>query len=615
MAAETWAPGHKYPEGAVVRPLSLAAALFEAIKNQGFESALSNWTEVKTGTGTTTVVGTKPYTGSNHAKWVGSAGGAQVVLKNAAASDVIPGQTITVKAAFYCDNVTGSDNKAKTRIYWLDGTNAVLGFAESENTATAKAYTIISVTASAPSGTKHAQAALWMSANAKGAVYADAVSWATVDQSAATVGYVYKATQTGDGISGAAEPTWPTSGTVSDGTVTWTAVQASYVEWTASPILVSGATQPTWPTDVGASVSDGTITWTCSSRRVTDPKCPNSKVVAVTASKVFAAAKDLIRFSATNDPMDWSSEQDAGYLPSGLQQSNADDMQVLHPYRGNLVAFNANCFQLWQADPDPAQMIHLDQMDGVGSRHTLSACNVGNDLLYLAALGVRSIGVSIASQNMVAGDVGAPVDPMVQDLIARAIEPPVAAYYPSAGQYWLAVNTTNIGDSHGGYVSPGECTVMVYSMVSGGGKWSRYVYPFRIDEFCQVGDDLLIRTGRNVLKVDAAQACDVISQATLCFKGVVQWPWIDMGVIGPTKRLRGIDIVAEGKPSISVGFDQVNQNLFTKPYTLPADTLTGGVIPFSLAGPTFSLRVEFEAGTAWGLKSALLYVDDSKAQP
>ena len=106
-----------------------------------------------------------------------------------------------------------------------------------------------------------------------------------------------------------------------------------------------------------------------------------------------------------------------------------------------------------------------------------------------------------------------------------------------------------------------------------------------------------------------------MTEKSICFESVVQWPWIDMGAIGPTKRLLGIDLVATGNPRIAIGFDQVNQNVFTPDYTLPPDTLTGGMIPYSLAGPTFSLRVRFAAGAPWSLKSALLYVDDSRAQP
>jgi len=616
MAAQIWQPGMTAPEGTVVRPLSLASALFEQVKNNGFESgSLADWAEAKTGTGTTSVVTTKPYSGTYHAKWIGASGGSSVVLTNAAASDVVPGQTITAKAAFYCNNATGSANQGSVRIYWLDSSSAILGFSESTKV-TAKAWTIATVTASAPSGAAHASVAVWMSANNVGSVYADTVSWETLNQSASTVGYVYKATQTGSGITGASEPTWPTSGTVTDGTVTWTAVQASYVEWTASPIMVSGATQPTWPTEVGASVSDGTITWTCSSRRVTDKNCPNSRVVALMASKVFAADKDLIRFSATVDPMNWTADNDAGYLPSGLQQSNADGMLVLQPYRGNLTAFNASCFQLWRADPDPAMMTQLDQMDGVGSTSTLSACSVGNDLFYLAALGVRSIGIAIASQNMQAGDVGAPIDSLVLDAVDKAVSQPIGTYYPSAGQYWLAINTSTTGSTHGGTVNPGTCSVFVYSISRDGGKWSRYEYPYCIDGFSQLGDDLYFRSGRSVMRVDSSLATDAAGPSdTIAFTGVVQWPWIDMNAIGTTKLLRGVDIVASGKPRFSVGFDQSNKSAFTPPYALPPDTLTGGIIPFALKAPSFSVKLDFDAGYAWSVKSVVMYINDTKGQP
>lgn len=274
---------------------------------------------------------------------------------------------------------------------------------------------------------------------------ADSFTWNLNNPPPALDGLIFKAVQAGPGVSAATEPTWPTVNgvTVVDGTVTWEAVTASFVEWTAHPIMKSGATEPVWPPNVGGTVIDGDVVWEAVDRRVLDEKCPQSKVVAIMASKVFAADKDIVRFSATANPLDWSSPDDAGYLPTGLQQANAADLAVLQPYRGNLCAWNASSFQMWQVDPDPAAMALLDQMDGVGSEWALAAQAVGNDLYYLSQLGVRSVNIANAAENLQAGDVGIPIDPLVQEAIAEVLADGgqfLATYYPSAGQYWLTWN-------------------------------------------------------------------------------------------------------------------------------------------------------------------------------
>ena len=54
-------------------------------------------------------------------------------------------------------------------------------------------------------------------------------------------------------------------------------------------------------------------------RMVEDENCPNSKIVAIAASKVFAGDGDIAPYSATVNPLDWSTPEDSGFLPTGLQ--------------------------------------------------------------------------------------------------------------------------------------------------------------------------------------------------------------------------------------------------------------------------------------------------------
>lgn len=157
-------------------------------------------------------------------------------------------------------------------------------------------------------------------------------------------------------------------------------------------------------------------------------------------------------------------------------------------------------------------------------------------------------------------------------------------------------------------------TVFVFTMTGGRGKWSIYEFPYVVEAFAQLGDDLYIRSGDRVMKVEEGVVTDDLDGVATGFSARVQWPWLDFGSPA-TKMLEGVDLVASGSPSISIGYDQRNASAFTSPYSVPADSLTGGVIPFPVMGPSFSLRIDFEPGTAWSLKSAALYLEDTRGQP
>lgn len=154
--------------------------------------------------------------------------------------------------------------------------------------------------------------------------------------------------------------------------------------------------------------------------------------------------------------------------------------------------------------------------------------------------------------------------------------------------------------------------VFVYTMNTGGGAWSRYSLPFAVDAFAQLGNDLYIRHGDTVSRVVETVPTDETADGPQGFPGRAQWNWLDMGQPGVTKMLEGFDVVSEGVPSVSVGYDQRDPSAFTDPYPVSADTLPGGIIPLPVSGPSFSLRVDFEPGQTWELTAATLYMHDNR---
>lgn len=408
-------------------------------------------------------------------------------------------------------------------------------------------------------------------------------------------GFVYQATQATTERTGTAEPNWPliAGNTVVDGGVTWEAVTATSITWEAVPIYKSAGTEPAFPTTLGATVTDGSITWTAVSYRITDPKCPNTKQVVIAGSKVFAAYNDVVRYSATSNPTDWSTADNAGFLPTGLQSQVDPIVQALGLYRGNLTVWSSGEMQVWQVDPDPGRMALLDNIPSIGSTFYRAHASVSGDLYFLTRLGVRSVSIAGGSTNLQAGDVGTPVDDLIQPLLPGS--DPLGFFYPAAGQYWLAFGS--------------EVFVYSQSRIGGIGAWSRYLFPDDVEYVTQQDGELYLRSGDTVYLADESTGLDDGASVS----GLVQWPWLDMGQPGVNKMMVGLDLVSSGSPSVAVGYDQTNTSTFTTPYAVPADTQPGHLIPFPLTAPSYSLRVTYQ-GTAerWELLSANLFLQDGR---
>lgn len=441
MTTPFWQAGTLYPPGSLVQPVTAPPIVATPIANPGFESGSANWT---LGGGWTTGAfgaGTA-FTGSQSAQFNLTGSGN---ISSTSTGVVTPGQSITASCMVQQGASSAGQAGARVVIVWTTAADVFISQTEGNlvDNASGGAWLQSTATGIAPAGAGKAYvraAAFRLSGSSP--LWVDTFTWNHTGPAAPT-GLVYKAVQALTASSAASEPVWPLTplATVVDGGVTWQATVATRVVWEAEPILKSGGIEPTWPVSPGASIADGTIRWEAISRQVVDLNCPNSTVVAIMASKVFAADGDIVRFSATANPLNWTAEKDAGFLATGLQQANANDMAVLAPYRGNMAAFNASSFQNWQVDPDPTAMAILDQMDGIGSIYHKAAVPVGDELLFLAALGVRSVSMSGGNESLSAGDVGMPVDPLVQEAIAIAAESgiePIATYYPALGQYWLA---------------------------------------------------------------------------------------------------------------------------------------------------------------------------------
>lgn len=608
----TWAPGVLTPPGTVVQPSSSQGAFINAIPNGDFENGSDgNW--IVTGSGG--YVTSNQYQGT-YAMSLTAANSVSSIFMNTYGT-VTAGQSVTATAYVQPNNPGngGADLTMNVLIRFYDGSNTLLATYAGPNERN-PGWRQTAVTAVAPVGAVRVRVGVQAGNGTSSKTgFVDLVAW-NLSQPAPVSNFLYEAVQAATVSTGTTEPAWPTvaGNTVTDNGVVWKAVGTSIITWTAIPIMLSGSSEPTWPTVVGQVVSDpftppspnNSISWKCVNRQVSTPH--PGKAVALAASHVFNGDNDIVDYSAAVDPTDWTSANNAGYLPTGLNNYGDNPIAVLALYRSNLMAFNASGYQMWQVDPDPANMALLDAQP-IGSTYPRAAQSVSNNLLLLTEVGVRDISTVGATANMQIGSLGQPVDPLVQAQIAAGTYDPLALYYPGKGQYWLIYGPQ----------------AYVLTMVGAGQKtWSRYIFPDSITDWALNGGKLYLRTAGNLIwYFDAGALVDDAGGANVVFNGVLQWPYMDCGAIGINKILVGLDIIGTGQVTIQIAFDERDLTTFndnpgfatspgvTPPYTIPlADTMPGMPIPFPLNAPSYSVIYTFPGGQDWSWQASNLFVQD-----
>ena len=404
-------------------------------------------------------------------------------------------------------------------------------------------------------------------------------------------GFVYVATNAAAGRADRTEPVWPlvAGNTVVDGGVTWKAVIVDTITWQAIAINKTGTVEPVWPTADGATIADNTVTWTAQSTNIRGTGAPNSVACASANEKIFAIQSDNVTYCATDDPRDWSSANDAGFLPTGLNFEGDPSPNAIFAFRSSLAVLSSSGVQLWQTDPDPAKMGLLDSFEGVGSNFPRASSSMGSDLFITTNTGVRSGSLLEASGNFNTGDIGQEVDPLVKADITAATYTPYAIYYPGLGQWWLI-----FGD---------HAYVYTRSERVGVSAWSRYTFPFTIDYAAILNGKLYLRNGNNVYLFDDT----VFQDNGVAIAALAQWGYLDCGITDVEKTFVGFDIKSSVACNVAFGYDEGNPSYVSASLSAGPATSPLGLAPMEIVTNTIAPQVTHNANEAFELFALTLW--------
>lgn len=385
-------------------------------------------------------------------------------------------------------------------------------------------------------------------------------------------------------------------------------------------------------TDIGTRhfYADGTA-----DNLVTDANCPNGRTAIPIASKVFGGAQDgVTRFSATDDPKDWTATDDAGFLPTNRKTRSLSTVAALGEFEGFLVVSMGDAAQLWTVDPDPAAMA-FDKTIAVGQVAGDTGANVGNDLFFMSPSGVRSIVLNSQNGNAMDLDVGVPIDRRAIELLVADGNPLLARYFPSLGQFWL--------------IRGARALVYSFSRTAKVYAWSEYTFPWSISGAADFAGAAYLRSADgDIYELDQSYPVDDDAGAAVTALGIerdpVAWaeafpdegkvvpaitietPFLDMKAPGSLKQIHWMDVVAtrtdeetisgaDREFSITHLFrsDTAGADFEAGPILLtgqPDDSRPEGAIPVGLMAPSIAARLEHQVAEHFEL-SALVYHFDN----
>ena len=334
---------------------------------------------------------------------------------------------------------------------------------------------------------------------------------------------------------------------------------------------------------------------------ITDVNCPNTISVTKAVERIFSINGETVRYSAAGAPRDWTTANDAGFLPVGLRQGTKQGCTAVGTFQDKLVVFFSESSQIWSVAVDPASNNFIKRVPGIGIDDApLSMDEFAQDLCFLSPYGVRSMTVAQNVDRIDDTDIGVPIDQLVVPDIATSAGQPdrvqtFGIWIHELGQYWLVFD--------GGASS--HVWAYSFSRSSKIACWSEYTFPFKFTGIATQAGKVYLRTVDELYSLSATAYIDDIHLIPV----EVQMAFQDAKTPGVAKMFTGMDAVFEGSPSVAFKYDPRDQSKETISQSISGDTRPGEFIPVEMVSPAIAPVFRHEADEAFEMDAVTLYYE------
>jgi len=314
--------------------------------------------------------------------------------------------------------------------------------------------------------------------------------------------------------------------------------------------------------------------------RVTDAMATASSVRTF-GSKMYGVDGRLLRFSAINNPMNWTpptgtTNDGSGYIDLSAQDADSTNLVGLEVYLGNMAIFSNLSTQIWKLDPDPSlnQFIQLLRSTGLLAAHGL--VQFGQDVLYVSSHGVRSLKVQNVSLTAGTTDIGTPIDEIFRQLLIQN------------GAAWFAGARTLIQPRSGRVmvVLPDRIYMLSTFQEPAITAWSSFDAPFNFVDACVADPWVLMRGSDNNLYMYGSDVTAAYDNT----EAEVITPALSCDSSSKNNIFHSFDVGAEGTWTLSVGCDPNNQDTEEDVATFTGSTFINPTMSMPETSTHISLR-------------------------
>lgn len=383
---------------------------------------------------------------------------------------------------------------------------------------------------------------------------------------------------------------------------------------------------PVWPGATASGVTangyDQVLTY------VNLPFLPG-RAVLTAARKVWAPdfQTNDVWFSSTEfGPTDWTTLNDAGFLPTSQHVDGDQTVQGLGIYRGQLTVLATRAMQLWDIDPDPANMALAGNIGGSGCDFANSVANVGGDIFLFATGQFRSISAVITTGQPKDGDIGTYIAsatrtfqpaPAVPVLGIPAEPDIVASWYPELQLYVAIRGTTAYVLTHANTsASAGNQSAQAdYTGVNRVSGWTTWALPFGVSHMVAWKGKLYVRRA-DVPELWAFDK-DAVNgyadeNAVIQFSGRVRFAWNTLTGDRRMKLIRQAVIPQEGESTMRLFYDPSDDASATEWFDLEGSSTGQGRVMIGTCAEIVSVQFEFSA--AWRIGAFSLHYESGNLQ-